>query len=266
MNDSTIDPVEPLDSRTHFIDSLAIGLEYADGAVRGRAALTPAMWGAGTRCPRLALLAAMVDVVAGHAPDGPRTPTVDLRIQRIGPLPEKGEIELVARADRVGRKLVVASTTLFDVSRRPFARATTTFMNQVMTATPFRRERPPTAEIDSFEDLVGARPVDATTVEVAPAPALSNGPMNTVQGGVQAFLAELAAERVAGPRSVALDLDIRFLNRVKVGPLHGRAHSVGRTGGLSSLRVELVDAGDRGRTVSTVSLLMGTEERADEDT
>jgi len=251
----------PVDTRPalpdrHFIRALGLSMRPLDGGVEGRVALTPAMRAPGTRCPRLAILATLVDVVAGHVPDGPRTPTIDLRIQTIDSVPEDGEIRLFGRALRVGRRLVVAETRLADASGREFAIATTTFKNQVLDATPFDVEVPPGAVIESFEALVGARVVDATALELDPAPELSNGRIGTVQGGVQAFLAELAAERVAGPGARAVDLDIRFLSRLSAGPLRARAERIGEAGGLESVAVRLEDAGDEDRLVSTVSLLL----------
>ena len=129
-------------------------------------------------------------------------------------------------------------------------------MNQAVGVRPYDRGAPAQSSLESFEALVGARVVDAATLEVTPKPELSNGRVGTVQGGVQAFLAELAAEHVAGPGCEAIDLDIRFLSRVKRGPLRARAASVGRLGDLASIRVELSDAGAAEHRVAVASLLM----------
>jgi acyl-coenzyme A thioesterase PaaI-like protein len=56
-----------------------------------------------------------------------------------------------------------------------------------------------------------------------------NGANGTVQGGAQALLAELTGERaletLAGEYD-AIDLEIRYLNRVKAGPVRAQAELV----------------------------------------
>jgi acyl-coenzyme A thioesterase PaaI-like protein len=235
---------------------MAISLEYVGDAVHGSAELEPSMWASGTRRPRLAILATLVDIVGGHVPDAARTPTVDLRIQKTGPIPETGTISLVGRAHRVGRRIVVAETLLSKPGGFIFARATTTFINHVVDVTFFDRSAERTRSIDSFERLIGARVLDAATLEIVPAEHLSNGPAGTVQGGVQAFLAELAAEHAVGAGAEVVDLDIRFLRRIEAGPLRTRAERMGRTGGLECLRVDLYDAGAGDASVATITLLV----------
>jgi acyl-coenzyme A thioesterase PaaI-like protein len=249
-------PTESGLSEKHFISGLGISLRYQDGTVLGRADLKPSMWATGTRRPRISLLATMVDVVGGHVPDGPLTPTLDLRLQLTSTVPESGEVSLVGRAHRVGRRFVVAETVLSDANHEEFGRATTTFLNQKMPTSPFHDQALVSAPFDSFDDTIGASRIDDATFEVVPRPEISNGPGGQVQGGVQAYLAERAAESIIGPGAEVVDLDIRFLSRVRVGPLRAHAKRVGRTGGLESVRVDLRDAGDADRLVANVSLLV----------
>jgi hypothetical protein len=79
----------------------------------------------------------------------------------------------------------------------------------------------------------------------------------TIQGGAQAFLAELTAERNLASGE-AVDLLINYLNPVKVGPLRALATTAGTAGPLTSVEVRLVDAGDSDTLVSAVSPLMHT--------
>ena len=101
---------------------------------------------------------------------------------------------------------------------------------------------------------VGARPFDARTLELKPTPELGNGPVGTVQGGAQALLAELAGEHVLGAGAEVVDLEIRYLDRLRVGPLRAVASRVGRAGALDAVRVRLSDAGAGDRLVSAASL------------
>jgi acyl-coenzyme A thioesterase PaaI-like protein len=238
----------------HFLHAMGINVACADGEATGTAALLPSMWPTWSNRPRLAILATFVDVVAGHVPDGPRNPTVDLRVQVTDSVPDTGLVELVSRPLRVGRRLVVARTTLCH-GGRPFASAVTTFMNRVVGTTPFTSGALP-SDLESYERLVDAQVIDACTLEVEPIPQLSNGMAGTVQGGVQAFVAELAAEHVCGPDFEAVDLDIRYLARMDVGPLRAEAEPVGRTGNLETVHVRLHDAGNADRTVSSVVVLL----------
>jgi acyl-coenzyme A thioesterase PaaI-like protein len=73
----------------------------------------------------------------------------------------------------------------------------------------------------------------------------------TVQGGIQACLAELAAERARpGPHEVTA-LSIRYLNRVEVDPVRAVATSLADDPD-APVRVELLDDGVDGRLVAHV--------------
>ena len=87
-----------------------------------------------------------------------------------------------------------------------------------------------------------------------------NGANGTVQGGAQALLAEVAGERalelgddVAGDHE-AIDLEIRYLNRVKEGPVAARGEVV--PGGFDGLwvRVATTEPPAGNRIVSLTTL------------
>ncbi len=245
----------------HYLRGLGMRVAYEAGFAVGRAEVHPSMFAEGTRRLRIGVLASLVDIAAGHAPDGPRAPTVDLRVRVTGALPEAGELALAARALRVGRTLVVSETSLRDAAGREFARATATFLNQPFRQSTFASAHPPFGRIASFERLLGARRVDAATLEVAPTPQLGNGPVGTVQGGAQALLAELAAEHVLGAGAEVVDLEMRYLDRLRVGPLRAHAVCEGAAGALEAVRVRLCDAGDGDRLVSAASLWVRAPKR-----
>jgi acyl-coenzyme A thioesterase PaaI-like protein len=200
----------------------------------------------------------MVDLVAGFLPTGPVNPTVDLRVSLVARPPSAGTVHLVCRPAKLGRRLFVGETLVHtgDVDR-PFARSTITFMNQQMSGT--AGFRGPTAEAigaPSFDELLRPRYPDACTAEMDAHPWVSNGPSGTIQGGAQALLAEIAAERAVTPRELAVvDLDIRFLNRVRSGPVSASAEVSAGEVDDAFVRVAITDLGDDGRLVSLVSLI-----------
>lgn len=242
----------------HFIALLGIELWVEDGRTHGAAELHPAMWSTGTERPRTGILATLVDMVAGNTPEGPVNPTIDLRVQVLDPTPSSGTVRLECRPLKAGRRLIVAETRLWvDDPDSPFAVATTTFMNNVMPMdSVFGSQPTPAHSLDSFDDLLALRVVDDASIEIDSTDQVGNGPGETVQGGVQALLAELAAEHLVGrdgPVTVT-DLDIRYLNRVKVGPLRATAEIVGPPGASTAVRVRLTDAGDDGRIIGHVAI------------
>jgi acyl-coenzyme A thioesterase PaaI-like protein len=99
---------------------------------------------------------------------------------------------------------------------------------------------------------IGARVLSPGLVELAPHAEVANDRHGTILGGVVAMLAELAAESLfaeVGP-VVVTDLDVRFLNRVKVGPLWARARRIGVDGDGHYLVVEMEDVGDEGKPIA----------------
>ncbi|HZA77179.1 MAG TPA: PaaI family thioesterase [Acidimicrobiales bacterium] len=248
-----------------FVGALGLELWAESDTTHGRLELGPEMCAPGTMRPRIGLLATLADVVAGSQPTGPINPTVDLRIQMLSMPSAPGTVRAVCRPLKVGRRLFVGETLMhLDGEREPFARSTVTFMNQPMrfqpTSAPQLR---PAMTGSSFDELLAARYIDQHTVAVDPRPALGNS-RGTVQGGVQALVAELASEWALAPRGrfAVTDLEIRYLNRVKGGPLVARAEvlsaaSGGRAGSAGSgdvaVRVPLTDGGAGDRLVSLVS-------------
>ncbi|MEX1006647.1 MAG: hypothetical protein WD271_02250 [Acidimicrobiia bacterium] len=242
-----------------FVGSLGLDLFFEDGFTHGRAELLPEMLAPGTDRPRIGVLATMVDMVAGFLPTGPVNPTVDLRVSLVARPPSVGWVHLVCRPAKLGRRLFVGETLLHtgDVGQ-PFARSTITFMNERMAhGSGFGAPPMPVAiAAPSFDELLRPRYPDENTVEMDAHPWVSNGPGGTIQGGAQALLAEIAAERATGSAGLAVvDLDIRFLNRVRSGPVSASAEVSTRDLDDAFVRVAISDLGDDGRLVSLVNLI-----------
>ena len=244
----------------HYISALGVRI-WVDGELtRGSAEIEPALWGTGTERVRTGHLATMVDMVGGHPPGGPVNPTIDLRVRVLEPPPRTGSVELTGRVLRAGRRLLLSETLLYPAGAdRPFARGITTFINHRLDVTASDGTLRPRAPLPrSLDDLIAARPIDDRTIEVAPDDRLSNGHAGTMQGGAQATVAEIAAEHALGrdgPVTVT-DLDIRYLSRLEVGPLHATAEPLGPTGPLTPVVVELTDSGRGGKLVATVTLVV----------
>lgn len=241
-----------------FVGALGLDLFFEDGLTHGRVELQPEMLAPGTDRPRLGVLATLVDMVAGFLPTGPVNPTVDLRISLVARPPSTGTVHLVCRPAKLGRRLFVGETLVHtgDVDR-PFARSTITFMNERMAESP-GVGAPPAVPIraPSFDELLRPRHRDERTVEMDAHPWVSNGPGGTIQGGAQALLAEIAAERAIGPSELTVvDLDVRFLNRVQSGPVAATADVSSRTVDDAFVRVAVTELGEDERLVSLVNLI-----------
>jgi acyl-coenzyme A thioesterase PaaI-like protein len=252
----------PLLPDDHFISLMNISLASEDGAVVGRAPVVPALFAPGTSTLRSGPLTGFVDLVAGHTPQGPYGPTIDLRLQVFGPRPRTGTIVGRGRPLRVGKRLLVTEVLLHgEHDASPFARAVTTF--QHVHVGPGFLDAPPLphrAVHDAcFDDILEVRAEGPARLAIGARTRVDNGVQGTVQGGAQAYLAELAAEHALGQgtRLVASDLDIRFLGRMHVGPLVATVRELGRGPGDAHLAtVALTDGGDGDKLVSHVSLTM----------
>jgi len=240
----------------HISLQLGWGIQYDERGAVGRAFLRPAMWGEGSRRPRLAIVAMLLDVLGGHVPDPVRLPTVDLRIQLSSEPPASGAIEAVGRPLRTGRRLVVSEYLVYDAEGNVFARGTTTVVNHQLDGwRPKDEAAVPANPIASFDRLLAARIVDDRTLELDLSPQISNGVIDTPHGGAQMLFAELAAEHLAGSPRAAVDLDARLLRPLEEGPLRATAMHTGRVGSLDAFRVDLNDAGAQDTPVAVVTIL-----------
>ncbi len=244
----------------HFVGALGIELWEQDGITHGRAPLRPEMWAPGTDVVRLGVLATMVDMVVGSPPSGAINPTVDLRVTMLSRPPAEGTVYLACTPAKVGRRLFVGETTLHTGDPdRPFARSIATFMNEpipgagTMYSAP---DREPPRTTRSFDEILNSRFVSPGVVEMDAHPKVSNGPGGTIQGGAQALLGEIAAEHALESRGhfAAVDLDIRYLNRVRTESVVAVATVLPGDLDHVTVRVPITELDDGGRIVSLVSV------------
>jgi len=208
----------------------------------------------GTDRPLTGVLFAYLDVVTGSPPSGAMNPTVDLGV-RLFSSPRRGRIRFTARTLRLGRTLYVGEVEMRQGQEHaPFGVATATFMNQPV---PFPERTDEATDRygkwdgikTSYTRLADARRVGHGSFELV---ADLHTPQGTVSGATLGRLVELAAvDLLAGDGPVGVDeLDVRFLNKVKVGPLRATATVLGRRENATTVRVEVMDTGNEGRLVT----------------
>jgi len=137
----------------------------------------------------------------------------------------------------------------------PFAVSVSTFMARSFDMPDDRGGRWSRAErpmVQPIATRIGARGVAPGVVELDRHPDVVNGAGGTIQGGIVATLAELAAETALADegRWFVQDLDVRYLRGVRVGPARAEATVVGRHRDEATVRVEILDAGDGGKAVT----------------
>jgi acyl-coenzyme A thioesterase PaaI-like protein len=216
----------------------------------GRAAVVPALYVPHTEFVRIGVLMQLADVIAGQPPAGAITPTTDISVH-ITNLRPMESVHLVARSLKTGRLLAVFETLMMaDDEEEPFAHSLSMFMNWSTPVGIKPPKRPPLEQ--PLAERIGARVLSPGLVELAPHAEVANDRHGTILGGVVAMLAELAAESLYAEVSpvVVTDLDVRFLNRVKVGPLWARARRFGADGDGDYLVVEMEDVGDDARPIA----------------
>jgi acyl-coenzyme A thioesterase PaaI-like protein len=241
-------------SQTHVIDELGFEHWYVDGVSNGRAQVLPGMCVPGTRIVRIGVLAILADLTSGQPESGPVTPTTDLSVhlERVRPMEW---VNLAATVLKAGASLLFVETILTaDDEQEPFATSLATFMSRPVE----RVDQPDPVRVrldQPFAARIGAEVLRPGVVELAPRDDILNVFHGTVQGGILATLGELAAESLwaGGVPHLVTDLDIRFLNRVKVGPVRASARRVvaGRRGEV--VDVTLHDVGSDMRPVAHVS-------------
>jgi acyl-coenzyme A thioesterase PaaI-like protein len=250
---SILPAVSRTSSQTHVIDELGFEHWFSDGMTCGRALVLPGMCVPGTQIIRIGVLAILADLAAGQPESGAITPTTDLSVRVVRPRPMEW-VTLAATVLKAGATLLVVETMLTaDDEREPFATSLATFMNRRVT----REEQadPVVARLDQpFGARIGARVLGRGVVELEPRHDIGNGFHGTVQGGVLATLGEMAAESLwaADEPHLVSELDIRFLNRVKVGPVLATAHLVVAGPHGDVVVVTMLDAGNAMRPVAHV--------------
>jgi acyl-coenzyme A thioesterase PaaI-like protein len=242
---------------THVIDELGFEHWFSDGLSCGRVRVVPGMLVPGTQIVGIGLLAVLADLASGQPTTGPVTPTTDLSVH-VAHLRPMESITLVARVLKFGATLMFVETMLMaDEEVEPFATSLATFMSRpVVQMTP--QEPSPTRLSQPLQERIGAEVLRPGVAQLAlRADILNDHHQGTVQGGLLAVLAEVSAASLwaEGEPHLVTDLDIRYLNRVKVGPVRASARVVVDGWRGTVVDVTLVDAGNEMRPVAHVSTI-----------
>jgi acyl-coenzyme A thioesterase PaaI-like protein len=245
-----------------FVGALGIDLWVEQDRAHGRVEILPSFLKPGTDRVRLGVLATLVDMVAGSPAHAVINPTIDLRVTLLARAPASGVIELVCHPVKVGRTLFVGETLLHagDVTR-PFARSVCTFMNRALPEASQMRNGMPLLPLGapSYDESLQLRETVPGTFEMDNHEAVRNGPAGTIQGGAQALLAELAGERALTEaverEHEIVDLEIRYLNRVRTGPVLATGEVAPGALDRVCVRVPTIEPAPDGRIVSLTTLL-----------
>jgi len=251
--------------QTHVIEELGFEHWFSDGLSCGRVEVVPGMLVPGTPIVRIGLLAVLADLASGQPATGPVTPTTDLSV-RVARLRPMESITLAARVLKSGATLLFVETLLTaDEEPEPFATSLATFMSRPVVQME-RLEPSRTRLTQPLAERIGAEVVGPGVAELAlRADILNDHHHGTVQGGLLAVLGELSAASLwaEGEQRLVTDIDIRHLNRVKVGPVRASARIV--VDGWRGTVVDgtLVDVGNGGRAVAHVSTICVPVEAAE---
>ena len=250
------------DPRSHsgFIGRVGMRKWFTEGDAYGDVSVSPWLLGPAGGL-RIGVAAILADLVIGIPASGRTMSTVELSVRWLGDAPGVGSVIAAGRVLKWGERLMFGESTLLDESGATVGWAVGTFVTGEVGG-PTTLTTAPTpwgggdAPYASVIEALDAELVAPGEVVMALAPHVMNGPGGTVQGGIQACLAELAAECATQEPHTVTDLAIRYVNRAKVGPIRALAVPFGGRGPTDGLRVELVDAGDAGRLVSFATATM----------
>jgi acyl-coenzyme A thioesterase PaaI-like protein len=238
-----------------FVNEIPFWFEISeDGAdMIGEARINDALRFPGSGLPRTSVLATIADCVAGlpaWVATAPRLAlTLDIVVhnvaQRCGDRLEiAGEILRAGRStvsgevrfsDLESKALVAVSYLTFMVSPRPQDQASSLQSGMRTTG----------SLMTPFPEFLGVRTIAPGVTEIDLVPFVMQA-SQTLQGGVYGVLAEVATRSLT--EGSVLDLDIRYLNAVRVGP----ARAIATLLGENLIRVEVRDRGNDDRLASLI--------------
>jgi acyl-coenzyme A thioesterase PaaI-like protein len=239
-----------------FIGRIGIRKWFTDGVAYGDVRLSPWVLGPAGGL-RLGVAAILADLVIGIPASGRTMSTVELSLRWLGDAPASGSVTAAGRVLKWGDRLMFGESSLLDSSGATVGWAVGTFLTGEVGAPSELTTEPTTwggadSSHDSVREALRAEVLGPGQVVMPVDAQVMNGPGGTVQGGIQACLAELATEGAMPESHTVAELAIRYLNRVKVGPLRAVATPLASRGPTRTVRVELVDAGNSDRLVSLV--------------
>ena len=251
-------PADP-ESVQMFVNDIPFGFDLSDSGneITGDATITDALRFPGSELPRASVLATIADCMAGipacHATAPQLAVTLDIVVRNVA---ERcgDRLEIAGEIIKQGRSTVAGEVRFTDARTKALvALSYVTFMAsarpQDLAPVLHRGMRTTGSMTTPLPEFVGVRPVAPGVAEVDLVHFVMQA-SRTLQGGVFGLLAEVAAESMT--QSPVLDLDIRYLSAVRVGPGRATATLLGE----DLVRVEVRDRGSDDRLASLIFLRM----------
>jgi acyl-coenzyme A thioesterase PaaI-like protein len=247
----------PHTSEGMFLQDIGYTQEISDGVSRGWLQITDELRAPGSSQVRASVLATLSDVwtgaLAGMACAPKLALTLDLTARIVGDV-GGDRLDIVGKLLKQGRTTIVAETDF----RHPVTGAVLALSHATFMASPRPQDviGPLSAARSSgnalrapIAEALGAQVLSPGVVLIERGPYV-NQPAGTLQGGVVALLAELAAESLTGSR--VLELEVRYLSAVRVGPARTSAVALDD----HTVRVEIRDPGNDDRLTTVVMARM----------
>jgi acyl-coenzyme A thioesterase PaaI-like protein len=242
---------------TSFVSAIPFRFELSDDGLhmQGDARIPDELRAVDSRLPRASVLATIADCIAGIPAclvTAPRLAvTLDIAVRLVAE-PRGDDLTLEGEIVKQGRSTVASEVRFSDAQTDQLvASSYVTFM-----ASPRPQDQAPPllkgmqtlgSMPVALPDYVGARITRPGEVEVDLTRFVMQA-SSSLQGGVVALVGEMAAESLC--RSPVLDLDIRYLSAVRVGPARATARRLSR----DTVRVEVRDLGNDDRLAALTFL------------
>ncbi len=245
-----------------FVNDIPFGFDVADNDVDmvGDATITDALRYPGSGLPRASVLATIADCMVGIPACLSTAPklavTLDIAVHNVAT--HCGDrLEIAGEIVKQGRSTVSGEVRFRDAKTKSLvAHSFVTLMAsprpQDLAPQLLRSMRTTGSMTSSFPDLVGVRTVAPGVAEIELVAFVMQA-SQSLQGGLFGLLAEVAAESLTS--APVLDLDIRYLSAVRVGPGRATATLLGD----DLVRVEVRDGGNDNRLASLILVRVGRE-------
>ena len=237
-----------------FIGSIGMRRWSDHGAPRGDIVVEPWLRGPNGQL-RVGVAAILSDLVIGIPPTGTTTSTVELSVRWTAEAPTAGRVTCAGRIRKWGQRLMFGEASLCDESGVVVGFAAGTFVSgEIGPSSDLTTDPSPwggsTFAHRSVAEALQVEVRGPGELAMPMQPWVMNGPGGTVQGGIQACLAELAAEQALPGAYHVTDLAVRYFNRGKVGPILAVTQVLPSAGSDRSVLIEMSDAGNGNRPLS----------------
>jgi acyl-coenzyme A thioesterase PaaI-like protein len=240
-------------SERMFLQDIGYTQVIEDGIARGWLQVTHELRVPGSPQVRASVLATMADVwtgaLAGMACEPKLALTLDLTARVVGDV-SGDRLDIVGRVLKQGRTTIVTQTDfLHEVTGVVVALSYATFVAsprpQDLIGPMVERRTAANALTGPIAEELGVTVLAPGVVSLERGPYV-NQPSGTLQGGVVAVLAEVAAETLSGGR--VTELEVRYLSAIRVGPARTSAVALDD----HTVRVEIRDPGNEDRLATVV--------------